>query len=396
MTISTTRLTGASLAAIALTAVSVLGFATSAHAAITPGTTITTPLNQIEKPYGSAVSPDGKIMAIPSNDDNKVTFVYAETDTELVVTDTNSALLDPMYVAFSPDNTKLYVSNYGDDSVVVIDVATHTVVELVDVIHDENIGLGVSPDGTKLIVADDYDNVTIYDITNSYAQLATNTSFQGQYIERFFFIDNSTAYSTDFEGVVQKWNLSNAAELSSFATAGVSQSFGQCATSDLSLIFYIDNFVVPSLVVAVNPADGTVVGELDLENVAAGDGQCVVTPDNKKLLLTDRDELTPGHVFIIDIATLTLEETVTFVDVGNTVAIGIMTGCKVYASGDFQNIGQFQMPAENCIDALGDKGAALPDTGASPSVIGTSLAVSVGLLVAGVIALVVVRRRQHS
>jgi len=37
----------------------------------------------------------------------------------------------------------------------------------------------------------------------------------------------------------------------------------------------------------------------------------------------------------------------------------------------------------------------LPDTGASPSVIGTSIAVSVGLLVAGAIALIVVRRRQH-
>ena len=39
---------------------------------------------------------------------------------------------------------------------------------------------------------------------------------------------------------------------------------------------------------------------------------------------------------------------------------------------------------------------ALPDTGASPSVIGTSLAVSAGLLAAGVIALGVVRRRNRT
>ncbi|MFZ4505919.1 MAG: LPXTG cell wall anchor domain-containing protein, partial [Microbacteriaceae bacterium] len=39
--------------------------------------------------------------------------------------------------------------------------------------------------------------------------------------------------------------------------------------------------------------------------------------------------------------------------------------------------------------------AALPDTGASPSVIGTSIAVSAGLLVAGAIALIAVRRRQR-
>jgi len=38
----------------------------------------------------------------------------------------------------------------------------------------------------------------------------------------------------------------------------------------------------------------------------------------------------------------------------------------------------------------------LPDTGASQSVIGTSIAVSAGLLVAGALALIVVRRRQHS
>jgi LPXTG-motif cell wall-anchored protein len=36
---------------------------------------------------------------------------------------------------------------------------------------------------------------------------------------------------------------------------------------------------------------------------------------------------------------------------------------------------------------------ALPDTGASPSVIGPSVAVSAGLLVAGALALIVVRRR---
>jgi LPXTG-motif cell wall-anchored protein len=39
---------------------------------------------------------------------------------------------------------------------------------------------------------------------------------------------------------------------------------------------------------------------------------------------------------------------------------------------------------------------ALPDTGASPSIVGTSLAVSAGLLVAGALALFVVRRRQLS
>jgi LPXTG-motif cell wall-anchored protein len=37
--------------------------------------------------------------------------------------------------------------------------------------------------------------------------------------------------------------------------------------------------------------------------------------------------------------------------------------------------------------------AALPDTGASPSIVGTSLAVSAGLLVAGGLVLIAVRRR---
>jgi YVTN family beta-propeller protein len=60
-------------------------------------------------------------------------------------------------VAFSPDGTRAYVANFGDDTVSVINTATSTVSKTLTV-GDGPVGVAVSPDGTHLYVANSGDD----------------------------------------------------------------------------------------------------------------------------------------------------------------------------------------------------------------------------------------------
>ena len=73
--------------------------------------------------------------------------------------------------------------------------------------------------------------------------------------------------------------------------------------------------------------------------------------------------------------------------VAKTQQMQFYSDCSAWVVGYYGRGQTFELDNGAC--------AKLPDTGASPSVIGTSLAVSAGLLVAGVLALILVRRRQH-
>ena len=70
-------------------------------------------------------------------------------------------------VAISPDGSHLYVTNYGPDTVSVIDTGTNTVVKTVAVGKDP-IGGALSPDGAYFYTANSNDTVTVIDT-------ATNT-----------------------------------------------------------------------------------------------------------------------------------------------------------------------------------------------------------------------------
>ena len=54
-------------------------------------------------------------------------------------------------VAVTPDGTKVYVTNWGSNTVSVIDTATNTVTATVNV-GNSPYGVAVSPDGTKVYV----------------------------------------------------------------------------------------------------------------------------------------------------------------------------------------------------------------------------------------------------
>ena len=80
---------------------------------------------------------------------NTVSVIDTATNT---VTATVPVGKCPMGVAVSPDGTKVYVANEGSNNVSVIDTATNTVTATVTV-GKSPYGIAVTPDGTKVYVA---------------------------------------------------------------------------------------------------------------------------------------------------------------------------------------------------------------------------------------------------
>jgi YVTN family beta-propeller protein len=114
---------------------------------------------------------------------DKKVYVTSERDGVVCVVDTTSLAVvkkintgtNPTHLLFNGDQTRLYVSNAGSDSVSVIDTATDTVTQTLNVRPVEQrglpgatpLGMGLSPDGKRLYVAlADLDAVGVVDLAS--------------------------------------------------------------------------------------------------------------------------------------------------------------------------------------------------------------------------------------
>lgn len=375
---SATRRLVSALAVAALAFTGALMGASSAQAATTVVTTITTPSNELASPRASAVSPDGAVQAIPAYHSDRVVLAYAATHTYLSVTDPNGDINAPSFAVFSPDGATLYVSNYDDAVVVVIDVASRTVVDTVTTPNSENLAVAVSPDGRTLVVADDYGIFASFDITNGYAPITSSTI--APYVHAIYFIDNTQAFFLDYDGRIDVIDVISGTQISSVTTPVDVDSYGACMTSDLSTVIYPSG----SNLFIFDAAVGNTIATVDLSGYAGSLAQCTVTADDSQVLVT---EWASNEVFVVDIADGTLTE---FVEVPAMVATGginIMGNCEVFVAGYYSNIGVLLLDPSVCTPS------ALPDTGASQTLIITLASIGGGLLILGILAMILVRRR---
>ena len=125
-------------------------------------------------PYAVAVNPERTRVYVTNLDDDTVSFIDTATNS---VIDTFNVGDNPRGVAVAPDGTTVYVTNTGTNTVSVIDVITNNTKDTINLgnnIHEgQPMGVTVSPDGTKVYVANfggyyDYDTVSVIDT-------ATNT-----------------------------------------------------------------------------------------------------------------------------------------------------------------------------------------------------------------------------
>ena len=100
-------------------------------------------------PWGVAVSPDGSRVYVANYGDSSVSVINTATNTVVTTVSVGSY---PWDLAMSPDGSRVYVVNYYADSVSVIATATNAVVATVGVGSYPQ-AVAVSPDGSRVYVA---------------------------------------------------------------------------------------------------------------------------------------------------------------------------------------------------------------------------------------------------
>lgn len=125
-----------------------------------------------QQPFGLVASPDGRRLYVSNYGSDSVSVI----DTRWNMVYHNVPVGDgPYQVALSPDGTRLYVSNFEASSVTVVNVgvATSPMIERTFAVAWQPTGLAVSPDGSQLWVSQ-YRNHTlkVFETTN-FTELGT-------------------------------------------------------------------------------------------------------------------------------------------------------------------------------------------------------------------------------
>ena len=341
--------------------------------------------------YSSPVTSDGNIQAVIDYNNDEVYLVNKTTLTITQVADPNNDFDGVYYGAFSPDGTKLYVTNYNVSSVSIIDVATATVTSSPDFVLNP-VGIGVSPDGTRLVLTTYANEVAVFDLTsNSYAQIGSTVATGSSTPFGVFFTNASTALVVSEYGELNTVNLNDGSVSAAFGD-GSAYGYGACASPDMSTI-YMPNYVGASLYV-ISASTGAV-SEVDLSSQTATGSLalCAVTSQNK-VLITDWG--LNSEVLVVDGSTKQFVTTISLSGLqesspypGLTDGISIMSGCQAYVDGYYGNVAQIQLDEDYC-DAASE---ALPNTGVDTVAMSSAAAGGLALVALGALAVVRVRRR---
>ncbi|GGJ63795.1 bifunctional YncE family protein/alkaline phosphatase family protein [Streptomyces brasiliensis] len=112
-----------------------------------------------EKPFGSALSPDGKYLAVSNDGDRTQTLSLLDAASGKVVQEVNYTGSQALFVglAWSPDGSKLYAAAGGNDKVRVYSLRGGQLTEDAPIILPKGSfpsDVAVAPDGKRLYVAD--------------------------------------------------------------------------------------------------------------------------------------------------------------------------------------------------------------------------------------------------
>jgi LPXTG-motif cell wall-anchored protein len=356
--------------ALAIGAMASVGLATPAFGAPVAGPTL-----EVIGPYNFvSTSADGTITATYSSSTG-LSIYNSTTDEVSNYTDTSLGLTSSGDAVVSPDGAYVYLLGYDPQQVTVFDVAAESIDRTIALPFAAWMG-AITPDGSTLIVHS-YETDEILKIA-----LATDTvsiPFDiglGYPYQMCITSDSSTLYVPGYDaGYTSVVDIASLTETDRLLDDGGPLS---CALG----------------------ADGTLyIGDYDIGAIR------MYAPDGRSLLSAEGlvDDmygigLTCNSVIVGDYqntgyVTLdrgTLAQTGTIASEVYTYMMAVTADATTtWVGGYAAEFGLQSLTEDTCPTAL-------PDTGASPSVIGTSLAVSAGLLVAGALALIVVRRRQHS
>lgn len=365
----------------AVTAAMLVGISTSAFAASTVGTPITTTSTN-ENVYGSTTNSTKTIQAVLGYNSDSLELVYLADHTSVTVTDTNGLLNGPMFAVWSKDNSKLYIPNYGDDQIVVVDVATKTVTGSFTGANSEGINGIVSPDGSKLIVTDNYGNVTAYDLTDNYAELWSSATTD-PYVVNLYSTDATHVLLVGM-GYLETLDITTGVVSD---TRSVSNGdYGFCINSDSSVLATSDG---GSSVYLINTATGATTTSADLG--AQSISGCEFT-NKGQLVVADwsYSNSGTGHIYILDASTLSILETLETPNVEYTTGVNIMKNCETFVAGYNANVAVVTLDSAYCTPIEDTAAPVLAATGTDS---GATTWLAFGMLVAGALAAFATRRK---
>jgi LPXTG-motif cell wall-anchored protein len=381
------KITRAATAAVAAIALALLP-AMSASAAATQTATITQDWGY---QYTTLLNPAKTIQAVIDYENDAVYLVDLASHAVTQVTDSAATFSDPYRAAFTPDGAHIYVSNYTDDSLSVIDVATATVVGTFVTTNSENTAVGVSPDGTRLVTTDDYGYAYLYDLSNADAPIGSGDAVSNEIIG-VYFPSSTTALLVDEYGYLYTMNLTDGSVSSRFGDGLSSYEYGVCASKDVSTVYIPGYYSSGSgSLFAIDAVSGSV-STIDLSALAPSDGYfgCDVS-DNNTIFVSD--EYHPA-VVVVDGATKTPKSVVTISGLAPDTIVppsypnGVANGINAISDCSFIVDGYYGNAA--IVDACE---AALPNTGVDTVVMSSAAAGGLALVALGALAVVLVRRR---
>ena len=298
------------------------GQASTPMAVTVPISSTQTQLNQPitvgTTPSGVAASPNSSRVYVANSGNNTVYVINTATNQVISTIGVGSS---PQGLAISPDGTKAYVANGGNNTVSVINTATNQVISTIGVGSSPQ-GLAISPDGTKAYVANGGSNtVSVINTatkpgTKPIDPIVVGTSPQGVAISR----DGTRVYvANSGSGTVSVINTATNQVISTIGVGSSPSAVAVTPTGDrvyvanrssntVSVINTATNSVVNTITAGTQPSSVMVSPDGSLAYVANGPDTMSVIDINpvsanyNKVITTvaiDPNAETSGHVIAL-------------------------------------------------------------------------------------------------
>lgn len=332
-------------------------------------------------PNRIAVTPDGAqawILATTSNE--LIGYTTGATLTNIASWPLPGTDYGNANVAILPDGKRAIVTDASGEQVNIVDLTTGVITNPPELNGPEPTDVALSPDGSKVAIA--------------------YVGGPDPFVSVFNTSDWSLVAGLDF--AIEFTSLAFSPDGSYFAAASSEESrvyVTDIATESSVIINAPD---IPSTIAYSSDGESIFVGSFGGSSIrkfealtgmellslsTSNTAYLAVSPDGTQLWAS---QPVAAQVGLYNTSNLSLVEAIPIS--GNASGIAFAQfGCQAWVVRQFGGTADVY-DLDPCLPGPAPT-PALPDTGASPSVIGTSVAVSAGLLVAGALALVVVRRR---
>lgn len=233
-------------------------------------------ISGVGRSVGTALSPDGTLIAVTDADGNTVKII--NTTTHKVVSTINNIPV-PVGICFSGDGKKVYVANETTFNVTIIDVATGVAESPIHV-GVYPYGMAASPDGLTVYVAPTAQNAVIAIDTKTHQTTSIPVTFgpTGVAVSP----DNSRVYATSAQnnGFLQVIDVASKSVIANVPVGSVSA--GICISPDGKLV-YLANFLSNNVMV-VDAEINKVIATIPTVNHPFG---LSITPDGKYVYVSN-------------------------------------------------------------------------------------------------------------